>query len=265
MLSGRPRRLRRAPCLTVVLVALVSPFLNAETSLPDARSRCESQLDLHLDVVRQGRLGVARTRLEALAEQCTELPHIRHALASLAARQGRWDDAIAELEAAIALDARAADSLAALRAIHRWRAAQAYASALGKRSSTRGPVPELQNSTLVNSDTRRRMASDAELRDDSVLDYELWNWWTSAADGYRDEHLNHYVADFQGEALIGDPLPELRPDWDFVDRDIEFTRDDAVALVRWQRSDAESDRTDGRLLLLRLEGDRWRIYREMPL
>ena len=246
---------RRALCLTLFLV--LCPVPGAPSTAAVARD-CEAELDRYVADARAGHPERAERGLLELASQCNQLPQIRHGLGSLAARRGDWDGAIAHLEAAIALDARTADTVESLRAIQRWRAASAYAEALGEPAPPLAPpVPGLHDSRRVDSG-----GAPERLRDEGVLDAALESWWSSATGARAKEHGAHYAAGFRGDALATSALAGQRPDWEVVVRDIVFTREDAVALVRW--NDGTGTRHE-RLLSLRPQDGRWTIYEERTL
>lgn len=218
---------------------------------------------------------IARSSLQQLLEQCPDLPQVHHDLAVVDARARNWDQAISRLERAIELDTRAAGSVGALRDIHRWRAAQAYAKALDGTPKGRAPELVVQNSRDVNSDTRRFQRREPTLFDEATVDYELWEWWRTASVDPGDEHLSHYTdAAIADNALFRETSDDL-PEWTDVERKIRFVGREAVALVSWSSvsqtddTDATDDATEtdaaGLLLLMKLQNDRWRIYEELPL
>lgn len=245
--------------LCLASTAHAEPPSPAHASGPD----CAGELDRHVAIARAGDLPGAERGLEALLPQCTQLPQIRHGLGSLAARRGDWEEAVVQLEAAIALDTRTADTVESVRRIQRWRAAQAYARALGEPPPTHAPpVPVLHDSRWRNSPGPPDGASADGPREEAVLDTTLSRWWNSASSD-RAHHRNaHYATDFQGGTLASSSLAASRPDWSAVNRDITFAGPDAVALVRWRDLD---DVPQGRLMLLRPTGAGWTIYEERAL
>ena len=206
----------------------------------------------------------ARDALRELADRCEHLPQIHHDLGVLAAREQRLPEAFGHFERALALDPRAGATLEALRGLHRREAALAYARALGTPAATPMPRLTLQDSSDVGVDTlRARAARDPAFRQVATLEYELYAWWQSAGDGARVRR-SHYVDGYPRAAALADRARDATIPWENVRRDIDFTAEDAVAVIE---QPGTSDATDPvrRLLLLRLEGARWKIYRETPL
>ena len=229
-----------------------------------APALCLERLDAAVRLAGGGDEAAARGRLERLAGRCEHLPQIRHDLGVLAARAGESEAAIAALEAALEADPRSAETLAHLRALHRREAAIGYARALGKAKRSAPPLPELalQDSTDVNADTLRGRADRSGLRDSSTLEYELYAWWHGADDGDEAAWLAYYADDYPPRLAMAGRTRPARANWADVRREIAFTAEDAVAVLEHGRGGPDAWR---RLLLLRLEGDRWKIYRERPL
>ncbi len=260
------------PFLTLVLAASITGSgtlgANADadgsTATHEAWSgnECLARVDAAASSARSAR-NSARSRHESLLEDCPDVPQLHHNLAVLDAREGEWDSAIARLESAIALDRRAADSVNALRSIHRWHAAKAYARALDSDNQPKAPTLEVQTSRDVNSDARRLLDRDADLYDTTVIEYELWEWWRSATEGKRSHHREHYVEPDAAIALLISGTLGTLPDWESVRHSVRFTGREAVATLSWTSPEAST--SHDLVLLLRLQNDRWRIHEELHL
>lgn len=254
----------------------LSPPANAIPSAADATAAapgsapalapalCLEGLDSAVRLARDGEESAARERLRRLDGRCEHVPQIRHDLGVLAARAGDGETAIAAFEAALEADPRSAETLAHLRALHRREAAIGYARALGKAARSAPPLPEfaLQDSTDVNADTLRGRTDRSGLRDPSTLEYELYAWWHGADDENEAAWLAHYADDYPPHLAMAGRTRPTRASWADVRREIAFTAEDAVAVLEHDRGGPDAWR---RLLLLRLEGDRWKIYRERSL
>ena len=223
-----------------------------------AEHRCAAGLDAAVATARHGALDEARDALTALADECTGLPQIEHDLGVLALRAGDDDAAVRHLERALEIDERTARTVRALRELRRWRASAAWRDALGEAGTgRRPPALELLDSSATGAAERLDAARDALLRDETVLAYELYEWWSTLRHGDADDADSHYAT---GAVRAPGPGAEL-PGWDAVETELAFTARDAVALLRWRHGKAPV----GRLLLLRAVDDRWLIYRESPL
>lgn len=242
--------------LTLLVLGRVSPAIGAAST---PHTACLAQLDELAHDVAAG-AAAARAPLESLANSCADLPQVYHNLAVLDAANGDWDAAKQQLERSIELDTRAAASLDALRRIHRWQAAEAYARALGGNGPAAPPQLKAQSSRDVNSDTRRWQHRQADLYDTATVDYELWEWWRSAAEQSRF-HSEHYVGDASSSPYLVS-ASELLPAWDDVTRELRFVGQDAVAAISWTNT---SGTPSNLVLLMRLHEQRWRIYDELIL
>ncbi len=246
-----------------------APLASADTSvLTDAE--CTVQLDAAAEQLRRGDTQAAETALRQLLGTCPDTPQVQHNLAVVDAGRAEWEAAVNWLLESIALDGRASASIESLRDIHRWRAAEAYARALnGKQTAQQPPVLQVQSSVDVNSDTHRRLRRDESLFDDATVQYELWEWWRSAANPSSEQHRAHYSAKYSGASVLSSLTVDELPDWEAVSRNIRFVGPDALALISWTTDDDASSTNDvyhiGHLLLMRVEDNRWRIYETLPL
>lgn len=257
-------RISSAAIVSALVLTSASPHASASNDLlPD--SACMRGLDAAAEQMLKGNNTSARQTLKSLISECPDVPQALHNLATLEARAGEWDEAIRLLEQSITLDSRAAGSVEALRSIHRWRAADAYAKALGNNARSAPPSLSVQKSSDSNSDTRRFQQIDAVQFEQATLDYELSEWWRSAAGvayGDDEQHRAHYSADYDLPLSLRELAANGLPDWNTVSREIRFIGREAVALIGWTGDD---ETTSGRLLLMRVENDRWRIHEILPL
>ena len=259
---ARVSRRLRAPVLAATLVVVPSGVGAAPPpSRAPVSDDCATELDRAVHLARSGAAADAARRLEALSRRCAHLPQIEHDLGVLAARAGRTRAAIAHFEASLAADPRAADTLAQLRALHRHEAAVAYARALDVSPAVPSPELALQDSSAVNADSLRPAADDGELRTLVAVEYELYDWWHSADAPDPAGWLAHYAEDYPEEVALADRARLGRTPWERVRREVAFTAEDAVAVLEHETHGA----LERRLLLLRLQGKRWKIYRETPL
>lgn len=235
---------------------------------------CMSRLDTAAEQLSRAQTQAAEAELLELLTVCPDTPQVQHNLAVVEARRGEWDEAMSLLLESIALDARASASIESLRDIHRWRASEAYARALtGKVAPQTPPELAVQSSVDVNSDTRRSERRDESLFDTATVEYELWEWWRSAQNPASDQHQEHYSADYDGADLlaptVNNAVAQTVPDWDSVSRDIRVMGDNALALISWTTDDVGASTNDspplGHVLLMRVEGNRWRIHETLPL
>ena len=284
------RQLAALPLLSCLLsVAWGAVSARADGAAPAATlpvATCLARLDAAAaDAARAGRERRARKTLSALAERCPHLPQIHHDLGVLAAREERLPEAYAHFERALASDPRAGATVDQLRALHRREAALGYAHALGTAVDAPPPRLVLQDSRDVGADTlRARAARDDALHDVSTLEYELYDWWRSADDD-DSSRLAHYVYGYSRRAALAGRERDAAIPWESVRREIALTAEDAVAVIEHpvpgtaggagpvgkggDASAAGGTSGEGatlrRLLLLRLEGERWKIYRESVL
>lgn len=246
----------------LIVWVLASASAHPSSEWPSALSNdCVAQLDRLADALERGK-PAQRASVESLLDECADLPQLHHNLAVINAREGRWEDAVAQLERAIALDTRAAESVEAMRDIRRWQAAEAYAKALGTPAPTTAPRIAPQSSRDGNSDTRRWLFREPDLYAASSVEYELWEWWRSGTDKSK-HHREHYVGEAASTAfhLSGDRQSPV-PDWDSLDRQVRFVGHDVVATISWRDGDGSSSNL---VLLMSLHDERWRIYDELLL
>lgn len=224
-------------------------------------SECLVELDVAVTLARKSDLAEATKKLEALATVCEDVPQIQHNLGVLAALDDRMSDAISYLQASVDADPRAASSVRHLQDIFSYRASLAYASALNTQSKASLPDFEFQDSTDQNSDTLRLKRERSELHTAGTIEYELYAWWQTRYDERQDVR-EHYVSDYP-EVSIELALERFVDTvWDDVKREIAFTQEDAVIVISDNSDNSTSAKT---LLLMRLEGNRWKIFQETAL
>lgn len=197
--------------------------------------------------------GALEKRFAALERACPAFAQMAHNQGVLAARQERWPQAIAHFERALSKDKRAADTHQHLQQIFKFRAAEAYALALNSPLAVPPPTPVLQDSSKRNAESTQRFAAQDHLRNMATIEYELYAWWHARQSwkGVRD----HYVEDYDIEAIKLTRQKHLNVQWSQIRREIAFTEND-VAIVL---GNADKSHT---LLLMRLVGSRWKIYQE---
>lgn len=195
-------------------------------------------------------------RLAELESRCADLPQIAHNRGVLSAQAGKWPEAIAHFERSLQQDTRAALTYRHLQQIFEHRAAMAYSKALNTPIEAPEPSLELQSSADQNSDNLRRNTVRSNLHSISTIEYELFAWWQAQHNsiGIND----YYVEDFPQAAIRLAQRTHANKQWQDMHREIAFTASDAVVVL----SDAYHHRT---MLLLRLVGNRWKIYQETNL
>lgn len=243
------------------LLLLFSVTLHAAIPRAMSVSECLVQLDAAVTLALEPDLAAAAEKLEALSAVCEDVPQIQHNLGVLAAMDNRLPEAVSYLEASVAADPRAALSVSHLQDIFRYRASLAYASALNTPTTASAPNYVFQDSTHHNSDTVRLQRERTELHTVGTIEYELYAWWQTRHDERQDVR-EHYVSNYP-EVSVERALGRFVDiDWDDMKREIAFTQEDAVVVL----SDAsEDDASEITLLLMRLEGNRWKIYQETSL
>ncbi len=257
-LPGEPIAAPSVSTPAVSTPAVSTPAVSVAIGDRSGERHCPDTLDAAVATARRGDLASAHDSLVLLARECTAWPQIEHALGVIAMRRGDDDGAIRHLERAIALDERTARTVDALREVHRWRASTAWREALGEPRGRGAPRLGFVDSATGTAARRADAAHDALVMHERVVAYELYEWWRTLRFGDAEDVATHYDADASPPPFDAAALPS----WEEVRRDIELTRDEAVAVVRWEGAGSAPD---GRLLLLRTEGDRWLIYRESVL
>jgi len=197
--------------------------------------------------------GYLESRFAQLESQCPDLPHFAHNQGVLAAQAERWNEAINHLDRSLQLDPRASMTYRHLQEIFEHRAAQAYARALKTRIPARPPVLALQLSTHQNAETSLSEHRNTQFRTISTVEYEMFAWWQSIQNKKGIEDF--YVHDFPINAIGLGTRKLTQQGWNVLQREIAFTTNDAVVVL----SDPAQNRA---LLLLRLVGNRWKIYQE---
>lgn len=239
------------PCFLVY--GFLFATANAQASVLTAS--CLTQLDDAVSLFDTGNTNAAATQLDQLAISCSELPQVHHNLGVIAAVRHEWQAASEHFKRALAFDARTNNTQSHLQAIHQFKSSLAYKKALGIDSSPTMPELSMQNSAAANAVVEAPIKTS--LHNVSTLDYELFSWWTAAATNAMPSWLEHYA--------VGYPPVENTDaqvvHWDDVGRDISFTAQDAVVVLSYQKNDIEKRM----LLLLRLQNNRWKIYRETTL
>ena len=224
-------------------------------------SECLVQLDAAVSLALEPNLAAATEQLEALSEVCQDVPQIQHNLGVLAAMDNRLPEAISYLEASVAADPRAALSVSHLQDIFRYRASIAYANELNTTATASKPDYMFQDSSDLNSDSLRLQRERTELHTVGTIEYELYAWWQTRHDERQDVR-EHYVSNYP-EVSVERALERFANiDWNDMKREIAFTQQDAVVVISDVSADDASEKS---LLLMRLEGNRWKIYQETSL
>lgn len=195
-------------------------------------------------------------RFAALENVCPAFAQMAHNQGVLAARDNRWRQAITHFQRSLSKDSRAASTQAHLQQIFKYRAANAYAEVLKTPPAAPLPTLELQDSAVHNSDINQSFPEQLQLRDIATVEYELFAWWQSRQNwtGIR----GHYVDGFDIEAIKLARGQHSKLSWQDMKREIAFTENDAVVVI------SEPAKPHS-LLLLRLVGNRWKIYQETRL
>lgn len=220
-----------------------------------APTSCSEQLDKAVSVYTQGNTSAAAMQLENLATTCANLPQVHHNLGVIAGSRQQWTQAAEHFNRALADDHRSNDTRNNLQAILQYKASLAYQNALGTNSSISLPELNMQNSSIINASYAAPPKTG--LHNTATIDYELFAWWNAAASNATPDWLEHYVTGYP-------PLENTDAqtvDWDTVDRDISLTAQDAVVVLGYQMNNIQKRV----LLLLRLQNNRWKIYRETAL
>jgi tetratricopeptide (TPR) repeat protein len=222
--------------------------------------QCRDELDSAVSLFHNQAIKVAETRLLQLADQCQHLPQINHNLGVLAGRQNQWPAAIDYFKRSLEADPRAAMTQDHLLQIYRYRASLAYAKALNTTSTAPPPELHMQDASRQNPAELLHQPHTplrTPLHNISTVDYELYDWWHTALQANNQGHQAHYVNGYS-PPLAAQPN---QADWQSVQREISFTAQDAVAVLTYQ----ENGQSVSTLLLMRLQGNRWKIYQETRL
>jgi len=200
----------------------------------------------------------AQRGLATLAQSCESVPQVHHNLGVIAARNGQWEIAIAAFKRAIAIDTRTADTVTQLNAIHAYQAKLAWQVALDRSDPIEPPTFVLQTSADQNPAPFTHATNQSALRSVATVDFELYTWWHASSESQENEAwLSHYVKGYPPTQM-----PDTKQiEWDSVKRDIQFTARDASVALSWTHGREDHVR----ILLLRLNGQRWQIYHEAEL
>lgn len=232
----------------------------AEEGLSDANTsaNCLRQLDRLVVHIQDVNYNTALTAMTTLSDQCPFLPQAHHNVGVLAAQNEDWERAIAAFNTAISLAPRTADTVAQLQELHRYRAKTAWQLALDLQDTPKPPAFEWQDSSHQNTQKLSQPLHNDGLRTVLTVDLELYTWWHASSTGNDNAAwLDHYV-----QGYPANPEHAKRSvNWESVTRDIQFTAQDAVAVLSWQNQGAKRIR----YLLLTLVGERWQIYHEDDL
>lgn len=260
------RHLTFKRCATHVACALAlfaAALTNADTetlepSRPFTLTECWRALDraaLYADDVDND---TAQQGFTSLAQSCESLPQVHHNIGVIAARRGQWEIAIQAFDAAIELYPLTADTVNQLRSLHEYQAKQAWQVALKLDTELSPPRFTLQTSRDQNQAIAAQPDHDSGLRSVTTIDFELYTWWHASTDSNdKAAWLNHYVKGYPAQVI-----PDAQVvNWNDVRRDIRFTAQDAVAVLSWDHA----GKTQHRMLLMSLAGERWQIYHEASL
>jgi len=217
--------------------------------------QCADELDKAVGLFSTGESLAAKSALEKMLDHCHHLPQVHHNLGVVAGLDQKWKIAESHFRRAIQHDSRTSMTVAHLQSMHQYRATEAYQSALRVKRKINTPILQMQDSTTVNSSFNTPPKTDQH--NVATVDYELYAWWSAAAENEISAWLEHYTKGYP-------PLENIDAQavgWNDVARDISFTAQDAVVVLRYQ-----IDAIDKRmLLLLRLQNNRWKIYKEATL
>lgn len=238
---------------SIAVIGLLIVPATSQASL--LSTHCLEELDDAVLLFNKGNTSAAYTQFEQLAISCSQLPQIHHNLGVIAGIGQQWNRATEHFQRAIADDARTGMTHSHLQAIHQYKAAMAYRSALGTSGDIAQPQMSMQNSTHLNAVPEP--LTKTTLHNVPTVDYELYSWWNAAATDELPAWLEHYSTGYPPQENTDANVVS----WDDVGRNISFTAQDAVVVLSYQLNSIEK-RT---LLLLRLQNNRWKIYRESTL
>lgn len=216
---------------------------------------CAEELDQAVNAYNGGKAAVAESKLQRLLGNCAHLPQVHHNLGVIAAAEKNWGQATEHFDRAILNDTRTTNTIEHQQFMHQYRATKAYQDALHLKKEIPLPDFQMQMSTTVN--THFRTLPKTDQHNAPTVDYELYAWWTAASHNDASAWQEHYTP--------GYPPMENNDakfvDWNDVSRDISFTAQDAVVVLSYQQADIDKRM----LLLLRLQNNRWKIYRQANL
>jgi len=229
----------------------------SDTSDPNTSGACHAALDNSRTLYNDGEKKASYNLLIQMQSHCRYFPQIEHNLGVLASSHGQYDDAIQHFENSLKQDERSQDTIDQLQQLRAYQASIAYSEALQMRSRANVPTLTMQDSTKANSLTPTLSRTQSELHNTSTVEYELYDWWQSARDKNKEAWLSHY-----GQQYPPPPGAMSAPvNWQKTKRRINFTAQDAVAIVSYHVNGSQRHRQ----LLLRLQGNRWKIYQEFLL
>ncbi|MEE9334940.1 MAG: hypothetical protein V3U65_12705 [Granulosicoccaceae bacterium] len=235
--------------LIAALVAVATQF--------SAPGECHTALDTSRTLYSEGDKKASYNLLIQMQAFCTDFPQIEHNLGVLAISNRQYDAGIKHFENSLQQDRRSQDTVDQLQSVRAYQASIAYSEALQLSSRASKPSLTMQDSTYLNSHTPPLSRSRSDLHNISTVEYELYDWWQSARDNNKEAWLSHYEQQYP-------PPPDAMTapvDWQKTLRRINFTAQDAVAIISYQSKGARQHRQ----LLMRLQGNRWKIYQEFQL
>jgi len=243
--------------ITVLLATTFATLpMRLHAALPQLNSpeECRTALDNSHTLYSAGDKKAALTLLTHMTEYCESFAQVEHNLGVIAANNQQFDLAIEHLQQSLQLDRRSQHTLDQLQALQAYRASQAYGEALQLRSKAKAPTLSMQNSTYLNSLPPDATRAHSNLHNIATVEYELYDWWQSARDNNEESWLSHYEQHYPPPAnAMAAPVS-----WDKTQRRINFTAQDVVAIISYQTAGALQHKQ----LLMRLQGNRWKIYQE---
>lgn len=221
-----------------------------------SHAQCLAQLDatVALSSNEPGQGNAIKKRFALLETHCDNLPQLAHNQGVLSARSDSWPEATRHFERALKLDARAAMTHRHLQQMHEYLAAITYARILDVPNKAKKPPFRLQSSSHSNAEQVPKTRS--QLHDIATIEYELFAWWRSLQNAIGLE--SHYIDEHPSVAIEWSRNRFANRHWEDMQREIAFTAQDAVVII----SDPFTEKT---LLLMRLMGNRWKIYQETAL
>lgn len=259
----------------VSIIALLTAYFAAHLAVPASASQiqllaallavptqystqgaCLTALDNSRTLYSDGDKKASYKLLLQMRAHCTDLPQIEHNLGVIAANSQQYDAAIKHFESSLQQDKRSQDTVDQLQSVRAYQASIAYSEALQLNSRASKPTLTMQDSTSLNSQSSHWSRAQSELHNISTVEYELYDWWQSARDNDKEAWLSHYEQQYPPPGAMAAPV-----DWQNTQRRINFTAQDAVAIVSYRSNGLLQHRQ----LLMRLQGNRWKIYQEFPL